>query len=476
MNGNYQQTAGGVYATDVADLTNGYGKLFINGNVTFSSGASLRVNKLAGISLSNGVVLQSVISATGSWTGPLPTVVDNSYLFNFVAERTRDPAAMDLRVVVGNTVEDAVRSNGNNPSIPLAKVLDGYVSSMPPTPGMQKVIDALDSLGSSREVSNAVAQMQPLFFGATTEIIHDLTRISLEAAHNRCDAVGGPSVAVTTEGSKCAWITPFGTTGSQSARNGALGVHRNSSGLRGGLEGDVNGSIRAGLTFAGLDSQIASDDSRAVQSASIASYVVGGFGDWQLGDGAHVVASGAVNYNEMRGRRNFDIGGLSGFADSKFDGWAYHLSTEIAKKWNLSNQTSLKITDGVRYSEWSTSGYRESGATVLNLAVSEQKKSALILSVNLEATHQLDEQWKIVSMLGAQVDALNRGVDSYAKFAQGDGFSTAAAAPSAKTLQAGFGLQLRQSKSTRVATQYFLESRESGYLNQGLALDINVQY
>ncbi|MDB6060190.1 MAG: hypothetical protein JWM78_293 [Verrucomicrobiaceae bacterium] len=103
VTGNYTQTAGGVFRMSLADATSNYGKLNVSGNVTLSDGTGIDVNVIGSPTLANNARVSDVITAGGTLTNGTINVTDNSYLFNFTADTSRDPKVVDLVIVAAQT-------------------------------------------------------------------------------------------------------------------------------------------------------------------------------------------------------------------------------------------------------------------------------------------------------------------------------------------------------------------------------------
>lgn len=481
VTGSFTQTAGGIFRISLADATSNYGKLNVTGNVTLSAGTGIDVNVIGSPTLAINERVTDVIKAGGSLSSGAITVTDNSYLFNFKTDTSRDPKAVDLIVVSAATptthsVTAATSISGNTPGAGAAGVLDQLIASGTSDPGMQAVITRLGQLQTTQQVSDAVRQTLPFQPGAgaiaTNNALHSMNRI----IQSRMGSNSGLSSGDEFLGDNVFWAKPFHTKGSQNDRNGVTGFQSKTNGIAVGLDLPVLNNWRVGGVFTYADSNVQNNSSApAAQSTDVDTFQLGAYASYNVDSTTDINLQFDVGQNKNKGQRNIPFMGV--IASSNYDSLAMHVSVGASRFFSVSDTTSITTSLRLDATRVQTNGYTETGAGALNLAVNKQTYKETLLAFDTKATHDLSNGVQIFGNFAVAYDFDNKQAASASAFVGGGSvFVTQGLNQTPWLTRLGLGVMKTDTNGTQYQARYDAEYRTSGYLNQTVSAQVRVPF
>lgn len=470
IDGNYTQTGTGALSFGVTSLTS-YATLVVNGTADLTASGALVMNVGAGDTLAIGNVLAGVLTA-GTLTANALTVTDNSALWNFTAAVNGN--AIDITTIAGLTVTDAVADTGSSAASGVATVLDGFVSgSTTPTGDMSTVINALNTLTTDTDVSNAAQQLVPLLnSGVATTTMNANNSGGTRVVHNRLGQLSGLASGDVAP-DRYVWAQPFGSWTTQDTRNGVSGNKADTAGLAIGTDANINNDWRLGgaVSYArtGVDTKSsAQDDSLDIETFQGTVYASGTV----LGDKT-LNLQASVGFNGNDSQRNITFGGLNRIAKADFNSQSTQLGAEMAyTPVALNAKTTLTPVAGVNYSYVYVDGYTETGAGAANLKVEDSSEDALVLSIGGRLAHQMNDDTTLTAHLDVGHDVLADQSSVTSTFTGGGAsFQTAGIEPASTVVKGGVGMTMQTQSNLEITAGYDIEAR-SGFDNQSLSVKL----
>jgi len=465
----YTQAPTGTFQTGVSSDTS-YGRLLSHGIVNLPDDAKINVDVLGSASLTPGLVLTEVISA-GTLNATTFSVTDNSALFDFSAARNGN--AVDLTIIATNASPtlSSVIASGNAPAQGAAEVFDSLLSTRSP---MAPVITALGELATDQEVSDAVSKTLPLMTTGVKAVtltgLHTVNRV----IESRIEHNLGLSSGDTFEGDRYFWLKPVGSWADQDDLHRVTGYEASSYGIVVGADRDFSDTVRAGMAFAYMNSNVDSNSDVAPNSAQIDGYRLIGYASYRIDEATEANVQVDFGTSQTRGDRIINFAGISR-AESDYDSWNAHIGAGIGRSLPISAKTTITPSVRVDYTYIEDEAYTETGAGVLNLSVAENDVDELLLYAEGELAHELGASTQLLANLGVGYDVL-AGQDSVtAAFAGGGGnFITEGLDPSPWLARAGLGL-VTNSKNVEFTARYDVEFRERAN-NQTLSVKFKMPF
>jgi uncharacterized protein with beta-barrel porin domain len=487
INGNYTQSASGVFETSLATASQpntlgfspsvssgssyAYGQLVVSGTADLSASNKINVNVVGTPTLAVGDVLAGVISAGTLVAGPAYTVTDNSTLFDFIG--TTNGNTVDLTVKLGLTAAGSVASSGNTAAAGAAAVFDTLLNgSTSGNANMATVITALGQLSSQQAVSDAVTQTLPLMTGGMAQA----TAASLHGVNHIVQARQGESRGLSSGddfvSNGNAWVKPLGSWAEQKDNNGAFGYKAQTFGVVLGADGELSQDSRLGVAVALTHSNV--DSNSGTQNAGVNSYQAIVYGSRSLKDANEINWQADYGYNQNKGDRHIAFVGTTANADYSSD--SFHVGAGIGHTMTLSSQTSFTPSFRADYTTISNKGYTETGAGALNLVVNGQSTDEFILALDGKVAQKLSDTASVIANLGMGYD-LNAKQNSITAAYQGGGaaFTTDGISPSAMLVRGGLGMVVNASKAMEVTARYDIETR-SGFTAQTASVKLKMPF
>ena len=477
--GNYSQTAGAVYQLGLKDIQSNYGKLAVSGDATLASGTTINVDVQGAPVLAENARVTDIIKAGGTLSSSNLRVTDNSFLFDMVADTSRDAKAVDLIVKqdASKSVLAATSAKGNSPGKNAAKVLDSLVASGNADGDLQVVINALGSLQTQDQVSDAVRQTLPLFTGAgamaTTNALHSMNRI----IQSRIESNKGLSSGDEFYGNRHVWFRPFASRADQDTRDGVSGFESQTHGMAFGLDDAFNDRTRIGAVFTFADSNVYSKERAAYQKTDVKTYELVGYGSYNIDPQTDVNVQLDIGHNDNEGERRINFGGLNRSAKSDYDSFAAHASVGIGRLFSLSESTNLTPSTRLDYTHVDTDGYTEKGAGALNLKVDDSTFDETLLSADLKLSHAFADTWKFLGNVGFAYDLSNEQAQTLSSYVGGgSAFVTEGLDPSPWLKRAGVALLKSTEEGMEFTVRYDAEQRSSGFLNNTISARLRMPF
>lgn len=465
-NGNYTQSAGGALTVGV-DGIDDYGVLSVSGNAVLANGTRLNVNVVDSANLEAGDRIEGVVVAGGTLTVNTAsglTVQDNSVLYKFFADTSRDANALDLLVALDQSPFINNVGAGLTPLGGVAANLDQVLANGVPA-ALQPVMDILTALPAD-QLPAAMSQLVPVMTGAGAQAGMSALRSMNKIIQSRVESNQGLS-AGNPGADRHMWVRAFGSFGEQSSQDVVSGFRSNANGIVLGGDTAVNDNLRAGFAFTYANTDIDSRGSSGPSSLNVNTYELVHYGSYNLD------AATAINYqldaglNNVKGVRHILL--TSQKADSDFNSLNLHASVGIGRSWSISPQSSFAPSVRLDYTHMKTGAYTETGAGGVNLKVNDSTYKEFMLTADLKGVHNLSEHTKLLGNVSAGYDFSNeRSVVSSAFVGGGAVFETKGLKTSPWLYRAGLGL-MHDANNTEYTLRYDLERRTSGYTNQTLS-------
>ncbi len=458
--GNYTQT--GTFRFTLTDATN-YGRLTLYGqsiNATVdNSTVNVKLNGAPGARI-NGVIV--VGDPTGTLSANNVTVTDNSALYNFTADTTRDARELDLVTSSDpNGIKNAIANNGNTAGKGAAEVLQNMFNTSIPQ-AMQPVFDKLGGL-NEQQLSTAVTQLTPALQGAAPQAGINALRSMNKIIQSRIESNQGLSSGDEIA-DKYLWLRVFGNEGSQNNQNGVPGFKSRTSGLVLGTDRPITSALRAGAAFTYARSNI-SGNTPSLSHIGVDTYEIVTYASYNINQRTDLNLQFDVGQNNAESSRSIAFDGST--ARANFSSLAWHSSVGLGHTLVLSERSTMTPSLRFDYTQMKTDGYTERDAGPLNLRVDGSTFKEFLLTADIKGAHYLNDTLKLVGNASAGYDFLNKQAQTTSTFTGGgSSFVTNGLDVSPWVYRAGFGLIKQDKKGVEYSARYDAEARTSGYFNQ----------
>jgi outer membrane autotransporter protein len=479
ITGDYTQTSTGALQSDVAGISQ-YGALQVNGTADLTQGG-IKVNtSTPTLALTNGAT-NTILTAGTLHLNPNIAVTDNSLLFDFQAAQVGN--TIQLKTVAAavnnsaNTVSSSVNTQGNSAARGAATVLDQMIAQGSSAPAaFQPVVNALGTLKSQKEVSDAISQTLPLMTAGMSQSMLNTLQGTNQVIQSRQGANLGRSSGDEFLGDRQFWFKPLGSWAKQNDRNGVSGYDANTYGMVFGIDGTLSDKNSIGGAFAYTSTKVDSNSSVANQHASIDGYQLALYGAYKLDDSVSITYQGDIGNNQANGDRRINFGGINTTANSDFSSWSTHLGLGIGKIMNLDAKTTFTPSLRADYTRLRTNSYTETGAGALNLNVAGNTTEELVLGIDGGFSRALTDSTSLVANLGVGYDTLSKRASTTASYVGGGAaFATQGINPSPWLMRGGLGLVMHNGPLVSVSARYDVESRES-FTNQTASVKVNIKF
>jgi autotransporter family porin len=464
----YTQSTSSVFGVAASSNTD-YGKLVVTGVANLPTDAKINVDVGSVNTLALRQVLSDIISA-GTLNASSFAVTDNSALFNFRAAINGN--AVDLTVIPGISVYDAVTNSGASAASGAAGVLDNVINNGA-TGDMNVVVTALGSLDTQDAVKRAVTQTLPGLNSGVTEASKGVLNSINRLLQNRQSGGGSGLSGGDDFSNRAAWLKPFGSRADQDDKDGVSGFNAKTWGMAGGIEGDLSQSTRLGVAYAYANSKVDGNAtlSGTQQHVDIEAHVLALYGTTELSNGMALGFQGDIGQNSNDGTRHINFGGLNRTATSDYKTYTAHAGISLAKALAINERTSFTPTIRADYTLLRDDSYSEQGAGALSLDVAKHSSDAFVLGADARISHTLSERNRIEGYAGIGYDTINKPgnvVSSYAG-TPGQVFGTQGIEHSPWLFASGVGYVHNTVGGTEISVRYDVEGR-SDYLNQSASV------
>ena len=358
------------------------------------------------------------------------------------------------------TVTNSSQAMSNNPALGAARIIDANTN-------LNNLF--IGFAGNNQATSNAATQTLPLLTGASQvaagATLGGINRIVQARIENN----RGMSSGDDFQGDKNVWMKSFGSWANQGDRDGVAGYKANTYGAVIGADFAVSSAIRLGGAFAYANSNVNGNSTIAVQSAKSDIYQLIGYGSYSLDERTEINFQADIGHNANKGQRT--IAFTSTVASSSYGSDTAHVGLGLGRDYALSSQTTLTPSVRVDYTWIKDQSYSETGAGLLNLNVTGRTTQAFVIGTDLKLAHQFNDQFTLLTNLGAGYDTLNSQNSITAAFAGAAdaAFVTYGIKPSPWMGRAGVGAVYETKNGMKITARYDTEYRQS-FLNQTASL------
>ncbi|OIP44834.1 MAG: hypothetical protein AUK28_09375 [Desulfobacterales bacterium CG2_30_60_27] len=470
VGGNYDQTEAGVLKIDAVSNSD-YGQLLeIVGTGTFAAGTGINVNVKEANTLAINQSLNDVIG-TGTLSASTFTVTDNSRLFDFTA--IIDGNTVDLDVKRGLLVRQSVVNTGNETGLGAAQVFDDLIAGGAiGNADMDAVITALGQLETDQEIANAVQQTLPLLTGDMKQASLDALRSSAHVVQDRLSAKRGLSSGDICKIERRVWLKPFGSWANQSDRKGVSGFDGDTYGLILGADTEMAAPSRLGLAVAYSHSDVDGKSAVARHDAEINSYQAMVYGSQRINDRTDIDFQANIGTNKNDGERHIDFLSPNRIATADYDSTSAHVGVGLGRTCTIDAKNTFIPSVRADYSWIKDESYTETGADALNLNVDGDTTDELILGIDGQFNHALNNSILLTAKLGMGYDTLAEESSITASFVGGGAaFTTNGLDPAPWLVRGGLGLVMFQANGLEFTASYDFEAR-SDFSNHTAGLKV----
>jgi hypothetical protein len=469
ITGTYSQGSGSSLDLTYTDASN-YGQLNVSGNATLDNGGEINV-KLAG---TPGSRINGVVIAGGTLSLGTLTVNDDSALYDFTADSTRNPKELDLITVADPDGITKAAAGAQNPGVEGAASALQFMFNNGIPSGMQPVFDLLSGL-SDDALKDALNQMLPAVQGAADQAGLNALRSMNKIIQARIESNQGLSSG-NSEAERYLWLRTFGSWADQKDIKGVPGFKSRTGGIVIGGDAPVTDQVRAGGAFTYARSDIKSRSVVALSNVDVDTYELVGYASYNIDERTDANFQVDLGYNKVNSNRQVFGGGV---ASADFSSLALHGSAGVGRVYDLSPQTNVTPSVRVDYTRMRTNGYTESGATIpgANLRVNASTFEELLFTADAKLTHRFDEKNKFIGNFTLGYDAMNKPIVTTSSFVGGGPtFQTQGLDTSPWLYRLGLGFIHNDQKGLEYSIRLDLEGRPSGYRNNTLSARVRWQF
>lgn len=460
LGGNYTQTSAGLLSLGVADDST-FGRLNVAGTATFASNAAIFVDVTDPNYAFSTDLLEDVVTAGTLVSDGTFNVADNSRLFDFGA--VQDGNTIDLTLSLSAT--NSVLSQMTNPAtFGAATTLDNIITDDPFSP----IAGALLPLATQQQVAGAVESVLPAMSGAiaqaTTDIVDSFGRV-----------VDSRQAAITNNliTNKHVWFTPFGSWADQDQRHRVSGYDIDNHGMALGADTALTDSLTVGMALSYIDSKIDSRAGSGSQNVKVDSYLASLYATKTLDNNTTLKLKAGMGLSDYDSRRVIFNGDV---AEADYDSWHTQLGAELARRFNLSDTTSVSPYLFTDYTYVKVDDYRESGSALFSLSVEDDSADSLLMGLGLRTDHILANNWSVGLDASVGYDAMADRSDLTAAFAGGGAqFTTRGIKPAKWQYDAGVSARYKLNNGTDISAGYNITTR-NGYQDKYANVSLRVVF
>ncbi|MDB5802922.1 MAG: hypothetical protein JWN73_244 [Betaproteobacteria bacterium] len=459
-----------------------YGKLSapnnggaMNFNIYGNTGTTL-VNGVAASTVSAGTYVSVIdgITAANLANAANGKVTGTYAGFNWSLVPESTATIWDLIVATPappRTNMGALASTGFTQGAGAAGALD-HIAAAAPTGDMGTVVNALGSLGSAQQVSDAVKQTLPILAGGVTEAASNVLSSINRVVQGRVDSARGLSSGDPFIGDGRAWIKPFASAANQHDRDGSSGFKASTGGLAVGVDGALNPQTRVGVALVYAHSKVDGNDPLAAPRVNVDVYSLVGYGNYNVG-AYDLFFQADAGRNINRGNRNINFGGLTRVATSDYASTTAHVGLGLSRTLTISERTSFTPALRADYTAIRDNAYSEAGAGALNLNVNGQTTQEFVIGAAGTVSYALNPRSALSANLGAGYDTLARRGMVTAAFAGSPGasFSTQGMSAAPWIVRGGMGYSYRMSDTREINARYDIDAKDR-FTNQTVSFKV----
>lgn len=467
----YTQGSGNSLKISAIDTSN-YGRIAVGGTANISSGATIDVTVATNNSFAKGQTLNNVISSSGLTASSL-NITDSSSLFDFAY--IIDGSTVDLRIATSSsTVYKSSYNNGKSSSLELSKVIDDLIDKAVGG-DMGKIISALGSLTTEKEVANAAEQMTPIlnveaayiagYNDIITKIIND--RVSTRKGFNSGDILCQ---------NQSLWVKPFGSIEDQKNQGNIKGYSQNLYGIAIGGDQEFSDQTSVGASFAVTNGSAKTNSNNARQTLDFVNYKIRLYGSHDFDDGELLIAQIGAGTSQYTSNRFINFANVNRLAKADYTGYDAHATVKLQKKYDLDKDTNLVPFVKAQYAYSKINDYKEDGADSLNLNVDSNSDSTLLAGVGAKILHNFSNNLSASADTGISYDFMADTSKITANLEGGGAqFSTQGIKPSPLIYNIGFAGKYLIDEDLEISANYDLNAR-TDYISHSVLMNLKLNF
>nr|VFJ91862.1 MAG: outer membrane autotransporter barrel domain-containing protein [Candidatus Kentron sp. LFY] len=491
ITGNYAQTGGGTYISEVGANGTSFTHGTLNVTKDVDLGNRIRVDITDGatdlLKLNEKKTIGNVLTYGGAATNTgAISVTSNNLLIDFGAvddkkgkiqlDATRlesygkallpsentagGTEVADIAAVLGSVLDTATEG-GSELSQDLQQVVEKLGNSS--ASGRVKILEEIKTTSTATVGSSVAVQVGSGFSGVM---------------QNRVAALTGPDGMTTglaagdSAGGVSWWLQPYGGVGSQDDKGGVAGYDMDTRGLVLGFDRPLSPKWYAGLAVSYTNTDV--DANTGTQSVDIDTYQIGAYGTRELTPDTRLDVQAGIGRGQYDSLRA--IPSLGRVAKVDYDSTNFMGGLSLEKDYPISTETMVRANLSAEYSYVNVDGYTEEGAGALDLKISSTDQDSLILGVGGEYRYAPLEEgiFSLRGMLGYDALADQSSVSTQL-VAGGAAFTTKGMEPERFLFRGGLGYEFQAKDNIIIDVRYDTELRQ-GFDNHAASVKLKYVY
>ena len=477
IKGNFTQDTKGTLGITLGQDGSGspaFSKLSVTGTTTLADGSGLFVD-VTTPSADQPVLIDStltgLIQSTGGIMADIDTllVTDNSALLNFTAALSNGDTSLDMNVIRGRSIFDAVQGGGNSGGEGAAASLDSLTSTT--NPQISTFITHLNSLPTMGQVGRQVAQAAPVGATQTPAVNGQLVSTMSSVLQDRQRSLAGLNSGDPVFSDKNLWVKPYAMTMDQDDVDGKNGFSADAYGIGLGMDGELSRKNRLGLAFFYTRADTETNNLNQQSDADLFSLMA--YGSHGLFNGETTLfwqAGGGVQSMDT----SRYIQALNQTAAADYTARNLFAQTRGVRAFQLAPDLTLSAGAAISYTWLYTPSYEESGAGGMNLSVDSFDAHSLVTALEGELAWSAATDVLVTARASLGYDLINDDAAVLSRF-QGAGasFVTQGIDNSPVVFTAGLGVAKHFTDRFSLNASYDLEGRGSDFLMHMLSCKLN---
>ncbi len=393
---------------------------------------------------------------------------DNSALLDFAYKEVMVGVRTTIRLeaIQAQTVENTIASDNKNAGN-AAVVLQNIIDNSSNNPKMDGVINALNKLGSNKDVADAVDSTTPQTttssFTASNQISNNVSNIVSQRQNVNLNA-GGLNSGDEMLSEKNVWVKPYGSKGSQDDKNGVNGFDIDTYGIGFGFDGEYaeNKQIGFGFFYTNADVEV----NNVSQTSDIDVYSLIVYGNTPIFDNkTNLLYQVGYSWQDTTSNRGIQFMGTSAKAD--YTSKVASVDLRLLRDYRVNEKLLLQPLVSTTYRHFESPNYSESGADTLNLEVDKFTSNELILGVGALGFYKLNENSNLFGNINIGYDLKddNNIVSSSYQGASGLSFETEGIDNGRFSYDLGIGYENNINDLTNINFSYNFQGEGSDYTN-----------
>ncbi len=465
MVGNYTQQTGGLFQTDVSNVSD-YGQLLVTEAVDLSQSGDIYVQVGEDVLLHNGDVLSDVISGNMLI---LPanglTVSDNSYIWVFAPTLNSTNNGVNLTATINPEAYNACKGTYCQGA---ATAILGQVAAGNP------VFSPYATLATANVLRDAASQATPELINENIQVVQLITRSVMDIAPMWNTLRGKSSGDAMLYQPGKIWMKPYGASMTQNERTTVPGFNATAYGAVIGKDIQLTNDWLFGGGFAAGGDKMHGKSILSGQSINSQAYQGLLYGAKTFPNHVYFAGQGLLGYETNDTRRAIPL--YASTAKGSYNNWFTNFRAEAGwSTYALSPKFVFTPTVDASYLFINQNGYKESGSP-MSLLVASNHNSSLVLGAYGNGAYHLpnihnETNLTLTGYAGLAGDVLNNQPQVTSIFvASGSTFSTFGVQFNRIVFRGGAGLTLTNPTSPLlIELNYDVQTGNNAYSGIGSA-------